>query len=65
MYRFLFTDDEFFMKEVYADSWRGALLQARSRFQIKGRLYKFAEYSNVKEYRLAGGYSFMLRQCDP
>lgn len=59
---YIFSDDEYFNREIQAKSWREALKQARDMFQIKGRLLKKVECGYCREYRLIGSdYGFTLR----
>jgi len=54
---FLFTDDEFFNREIYANSFNGALLKAKSAFGIRVPMRCIETIGNAKAYKSIGtGY---------
>lgn len=59
---YLFTDDEFFNKEIPANSYRQALKICRDWFQIKGRLRIISHCGDRKTYSLSKNYQFDLRE---
>lgn len=60
---YLFSDDEVQGVIIEARTFRGALLIARDRFQIKGRLIKTYDYIFTRFYKLSNSaYGFSLKQ---
>lgn len=59
---YLFSDDEFFNKEIPANSYRQALKICRDWFQIKGRLRIVNYTGSTRTYSLSRLYQFDLRE---
>lgn len=63
MNEYLFNDAETFNYSIAAKTYKKAIAECRSLFNIHGRIRLTAHYSNIKSYKLDNtGYRFSITE---